>query len=227
MKNNEPRRAGTSLRSAVDGGQLTEDGRRKTGGAWLIKLTFGKFAVIDAEDYDRVSQYNWCAVDFDHCWYAHTFKRDGTPLSMHRLITNAPKGLLVDHIDHSGLNNRKSNLRLCTNSQNQQNKRPTRGSTSRYKGVDRWNFHKKFRARITHNGKRIHLGYFDSEIDAAKAYDKKAKELFGKFAYLNFPQENLEVQRSKGKRTPNIERPTSNVEPLRGLIQQIPPLRSE
>ena len=156
MKKRGPRRAGTSLRSAVDGRQKTlrlrsirqahgkqgrqeEDGRRpfdklrtrKTGGAWVIKLTFGKFAVIDAEDYDRVSQYNWCGIEDTRCWYAHTLKRDGTPMAMHRLILNAPKGLLVDHIDHNGLNNRKSNLRLCTNSQNQQNTRPRRGGTSR------------------------------------------------------------------------------------------------
>ena len=176
---------------------------RKTGGAWLIKLTFGKFAVIDAEDYDRVNQYNWCAVEDTHCWYAHTFKRDGSPMAMHRLILNAPKGLLVDHIDHNGLDNRKSNLRLCTNRQNQQNRRPTRGSNSRYKGVHWCNFHKKFRARITHNGIRLHLGYFEDEIAAAKAYDKKAKELFGEFAYLNFPQENLEVQRCKVSKAQN------------------------
>ena len=172
-------------------------GKQKREGAWLIKLTFGKFAIIDTADYGRVSQYNWCAVQDDRCWYANTFKKDGTTLSMHRLITNAPKGIVVDHINHNGTDNRKSNLRLCTNSQNQQNRRPTRGSSSIYKGVHWCNFHKKFRARITHNGERLHLGYFDSEIDAAKAYDKKALELFGEFAYLNFPQENLEVQRQK------------------------------
>ncbi len=164
--------------------------RQKTEGAWLIKLTFGKFAAVDTEDFNRVSQYNWCAVQDDRCWYANTFKRDGTPMAMHRLILNAPKGLVVDHIDHNGLNNRKSNLRLCTNRQNQQNRRPTRGSNSRYKGVHWCNTHRKFRARITHNGERLHLGYFDSEIDAAKAYDKKARELFGEFAYLNFPAES-------------------------------------
>ena len=177
-----------------------------------IKLTFGKVAIVDAEDYDRVSMYNWCAVHDSRCWYAHTFKRDGTPLAMHRLILNAPKGLFIDHIDHNGLNNRKSNLRLCTNRQNQQNRRPTRNGSSRYKGVHWCNTHKKFRARITHNSKRIHLGYFEDEIAAAKAYDKKAKELFGEFAYLNFPAESSEVQRSKGKRTPNIEHRTPNIE---------------
>ena len=161
-------------------------GKRKTGGAWLIKLTFGKFAVIDVEDYDRVSQYNWCAIEDDRCWYAHTFKRDGTPLSMHRLITNAPKGLLVDHIDHNGLNNRKSNLRLCTNAQNQQNTRPRRGGTSRYKGVWLDKTRNVFMATISCNKKRYFLGRFKLETDAAKAYDKKAKELFGEFAYLNF-----------------------------------------
>jgi len=98
-----------------------------------IKLTFGKVAIVDPEDYDRVSKYNWCAVDDGRCWYAHTFKRDGTPMAMHRLILNTPAGLFVDHIDHNGLNNRRSNLRLCTNRQNQQNRRPTAGGSSRYR----------------------------------------------------------------------------------------------
>jgi hypothetical protein len=170
--------------------QMTVDSARKREGAWLIKLSFDKIVIIDTEDYDRVSQYNWCAIEDDRCWYANTFKRDGTPMAMHRLILGAPRGLLVDHIDHNGLNNRKSNLRLCTNAQNQQNRRPTRNGSSIYKGVDWCNFHNKFRARITHNGKRIHLGYFEDEIAAARAYDKAAKQLFGKFAFLNFPNDS-------------------------------------
>jgi hypothetical protein len=143
-------------------------------------------AIVDAEDYDRLKKYKWCAVEEGN-WYAKTFRRDGMPLWMHRLVIDAPKGLYVDHIDHNGLNNCKSNLRLCTNAQNQQNRRPNRGGSSRYKGVHKLKSYKKFRARIVHNKKAIHLGYFKDEIEAAKAYDKKARELFGEFAYLNFP----------------------------------------
>jgi len=153
----------------------------------LIELTWGKYAIVDAEDYHWLSSYKWCAVEHSRCWYAKTLRRDGMPLSMHRLITGAPKGLFVDHRDHNGLNNRKSNLRVCTRKENQQNSRPRRGGTSRYKGVHWCNTYKKFRAKIYHDGKQIHIGYFDDEIAAAKAYDKKARELFGEFAFLNFP----------------------------------------
>ncbi len=152
-----------------------------------IKLTWGKYAIVDADDYDRLRSYNWCALEGSQTFYAKTFHLSGAILSMHRLILNAPKGLFVDHIDHNGLNNRKSNLRLCTNQQNLRNKLPKPGCSSKYKGVSWSKARNKFRAKIVHNGKAIHLGYFDSEIDAARAYDKKAHEVFGEFAYLNFP----------------------------------------
>ncbi len=152
-----------------------------------IELSHGKFAIVDAEDYEQLSQYKWCAVQREWTWYAKTFLLDGTPISIHRVITDAPKGLVVHHIDHNGLNNRRSNLQLCTNIQNQRSRGPNRVGSSKYKGVHRRKSCKKFRARITHNGKNIHLGLFESEIDAAKAYDKAAKKYFGSFAYLNFP----------------------------------------
>jgi len=105
---------------------------------------------------------------------------------MHRLIMNAPEGLVVDHIDRNGLNNRKCNLRLCTKAQNVQNSRPRRNRSSKYKGVF-WNkLNKKWSASIHKGDKRIYLGGFDDEIEAALAYDRKAAELFGEFAYLNF-----------------------------------------
>ena len=99
----------------------------------------------------------------------------------------APKGTLVDHIDRNSLNNRRGNLRLCTPSQNILNTRGKKG-TSKYKGVW-WNTKKnKWLAMITSKGRHFHLGFFDEEIEAAKAYDRKAVELFGEFAYLNFPE---------------------------------------
>ena len=159
-------------------------------GVRRIKLSWGKWAIVDADDYERVSMYRWLAVEDGRCWYAKTLRRDGMRISMHRLILDAPKGLFVDHIDHDGLNNRKSNLRLCTRKQNRRNRRPKPGCTSKYKGVHWCKGRNKFRANIYLNKKAIHLGYFHDEIAAAKAYDKKAKELFGEFAYLNFPQEN-------------------------------------
>ncbi|MHC4574071.1 MAG: HNH endonuclease [Planctomycetota bacterium] len=108
---------------------------------------------------------------------------------MHREICCAPRGVVVDHIDGNGLNNRKSNLRLCTVRQNLWNRRPA-GGTSLYKGVCWRAEKKKWAARITCRDRRHHLGYFDTEMEAADAYDKKAAALFGEFAYLNFPNQS-------------------------------------
>jgi len=109
-------------------------------------------------------------------------------IAMHREIIRAPEGLLVDHIDGNGLNNRKSNLRLCTHSQNTYNRRPNRNCSSRYKGISFHKMSKKWEVAICCKGKREHLGRFDDEVKAALAYDRKAKQLFGEFAYLNFPK---------------------------------------
>jgi hypothetical protein len=150
----------------------------------FIPLTKGKFAIVDVEDYERLSQYKWHAVKTGDRFYAYRSKNKRS-LSMHRVIMNAPKGMVVDHIDGNGLNNRRSNLRVCTVSQNHQNRRWT-GGVSRYKGVCFLKKVNKWKAEITFNGRRIHIGCFADEISAAKAYDKKAAELFGEFAYLNF-----------------------------------------
>ena len=109
-------------------------------------------------------------------------------VGMHRVIMNAPKGMLVDHIDGNGLNNRRSNLRLCTNKENARNARPSKGGSSRYKGVCWHKAKKKYDARIEVDGKRYCLGYFADEIEAAVTYDIKAMQLFGDFAYFNFPK---------------------------------------
>lgn len=157
-------------------------------GAKLIPLTQDKFAIVDAEDYDRLCKNKWHASKEGQTYYAKR-KRSYKRISMHRVILSAPPGLEVDHINHNGLDNRKSNLRLCTHAENNRNRRPcTRPNQgSKYKGVS---FIKKanlFVAAIRCNGKYYHLGRFKNETDAAKAYDKKAKELFGEFSYLNFP----------------------------------------
>jgi len=207
-------------------------------GAKLLPLSQNKFAIVDADDYERLSKYKWCVSKTPHTNYAmrrtkgkringKRVKRK--TIMMHRFIMNAPRGLVVDHINHNGLDNRKQNLRLCTRAENSRNRRPFNIKGSRYKGFS-WDKERKvFIACIYCNGKNYYLGRFKSEIAAAKAYDKKAKQLFGEFAYLNFPQESYEVQRCRWekRRTPtgwdfaslNIERSTSNVEPLRGLVK--------
>ena len=156
-------------------------------GAKLIPLTQDKFAIVDAEDYGRLCKYKWYTQKGRRNYYARNQRPHGMVL-MHRVILNAPRGLVVDHINHNGLDNRKRNLRLCTVTQNNQNRRPITNpnKTSKYKGVSFDKNRNRFAAYIKHHKKSYFLGRFDSETDAAKAYDKKASELFGEFAYLNF-----------------------------------------
>jgi len=107
---------------------------------------------------------------------------------MHRVIINAPRHLLVDHINHNGLDNRKANLRTATIAQNNVNRASykTKNSPSKYKGVYWSKRDKKWQVQICHNNKRKHIGQFDNEIQAAKAYDEAAKKYHKEFAVLNF-----------------------------------------
>ena len=155
-----------------------------------IPLTRGKFAIVDAADYEELAQHKWL-VNGDESRGYYAGRRSGhTLLLMHRAIMKPPPGAVVDHIDHNGLNNRRSNLRICTQKQNSRNAVPNRRGTSRFKGVYFLKRTGKWIATINYNGKTMHLGSFDNEIEAAKAYDRKARELFGEFAYLNFPQDD-------------------------------------
>jgi hypothetical protein len=105
---------------------------------------------------------------------------------MHRQVANPPDDLLVDHINHNGLDNRRSNLRFATDSTNQQNARKSiTKTTSRFKGVDFVKPTGKWRARISVAGKRLFLGSFTDELDAALAYDNAARKYFGEYACLN------------------------------------------
>jgi hypothetical protein len=156
-------------------------------GVRRIPLTHGLFAIVDAADYEEVSQYKWCAQRRSRSVYASTGINVRTVM-MHRLILRAPKGSVVDHIDGNG----RSNLRLCKPGQNQLNRRSFSGS-SRFVGVclrgNRWE------ANIKHGRHQLCLGRFDDEVEAAKARDRKAYELHGEFAYLNFPDE---IEREAG-----------------------------
>lgn len=146
-----------------------------------IPLTQGKFAVVDAADYDWLNQWKWCAQKTDYGWRAARYD-SGDYVYMHRLIMGAPGNRQVDHRDGDGLNNRRSNLRLATSQQNLFNRGPNRNNSSGHKGV-KWRPHaKKWQAYITVNRKQIHLGYFTNIDDAAAAYTGAAKDFAGEFA---------------------------------------------
>jgi hypothetical protein len=151
-----------------------------------IPVGHGLFATVDAADYKWLSKYRWSACNSYGRIYAVRRGPRGRTLYMHREIMHAPKGSIVDHIDHNTLNNRQCNLRVCTQAQNAANAAP-RGAASGYVGVYR--NHKKWVAGITCRGKYYYLGTFGSPIEAAKARDRKAYELFGEYAYLNFPED--------------------------------------
>ena len=153
-----------------------------------IELTQGKVALVDDEDYEHLNQWKWYAHSSGNTFYAirniTVGKGKQATLYMHRVIMNTPDGMETDHINGDGLDNRKSNLRVCTVSQNCANRR-ARG-TSKYLGVSWHSGNRYWQVRIRKDGFEHYLGNFVSEEDAARAYDAKAKELHGEFAKLNF-----------------------------------------
>ena len=145
-----------------------------------VPLPNGQFAIVDDDDYDLVMRHKWhiMANSGDTHLYA------ATKLRMHRLIMDAPPGALVDHINGDTLDNRRSNLRLCTNAQNQQNS-GSRGGSSKYKGVSYNKRYNKWLAAFMFEGRHYYCGYWENEEDAARAVDKKRGEVCGDFASKN------------------------------------------
>lgn len=153
-----------------------------------IPLTQGQFATVDDEDFELVSSIKWYAQRVKRgdtfSFYADS-GRGGDSKRMHRIILGVTdKKVIIDHRDGNGLNNRRSNLRICTHAENIRNMRNLKRGSSKYKGVRR-KPDGKFDANVEMHGKCYYLGRFIKEEDAAIAYNKKATELFGEFANLN------------------------------------------
>lgn len=154
--------------------------------ARYIALTQGKFALVDAVDYEWLMEHVWYYTS----GYAGRYggkEHGGRTIFMHDCIMPSPEGLEVDHINLDKLDNRRSNLRHGTRTQNLGNVRSKKGS-SQYKGVSRTRG-KRWQVFIQKNGKSVYLGSCANEIDAAKIYDAAAREHFGEFARCNFPAE--------------------------------------
>jgi len=176
------RRPETSQRTAVLNQPADKDIR-------YIPLTRGKVAIVDASDYIWLSLHTWHVQAPGGKHYAARRRHDKV-ITMHREIMVPLDWYVVDHIDGDGLNNRRSNLRICTRQQNYCNRAKAPGCSSIYKGVHLHIKTGKYLVSIRFQGERTYLGSFDDEIEAARAYDRKAVELFGQYAWLNFPEEH-------------------------------------
>lgn len=141
--------------------------------------------LVDESDYDSVKNYSWNtnATGYAYAYVKGSGRKERKTVTMHRLLMNPKNGLRVDHINRNKLDNRRSNLRICTNSQNAGNSIGYSKKT-KFKGLDllptgRW------RARINIDGKSIHLGVAATEQEAASMYDEAAVKHYGKFALTN------------------------------------------
>ncbi len=155
-----------------------------------LTLPSGLAVLFDEQDEDIVRSHSWCLhttqtrdrlIRYAIAWA----KADGRTAYMHRLVMAAPSGMFVDHINGDGLDNRRANLRLCTNQQNNANSTWPVG-VSGYRGVSKTR--NKFRAHISLLNKWVYLGSSEMAEEAARLYDAAAKKHFGEFARLNFPE---------------------------------------
>lgn len=145
-------------------------------------------ALVDDQDYEYLNQWRWCAHKDHNTYYATRAIRNGkktTSIIMHRIILDVPAGMEVDHIDHNGLNNQRSNIRIATHQQNMANLRPW--GKSKYLGVSFCNSrgYVYIKATVYFNGKNKCLGSFSTEEDAARAYNEFVIKHRGEYANLN------------------------------------------
>lgn len=146
-------------------------------------LSRGDIALVDDEDYEFLNQWKWYKSNDGYAtrcaWTGHGYKR----YYMHRVVANTPIGMFTDHINLDRLDNRRSNLRICTLKQNLANRPPNRNNTSGKKGVS-WH-HNKWNVCISMNNKSKYIGAFKNIDDAVNAYNNAAKDYMGEFAYVD------------------------------------------
>lgn len=150
-----------------------------------IVLTKVRVALVDLPDYEELAQFPWFC---SNAGYPVGKMGGKKTLLMHRVIMRAPEGMVVDHINHDLMDNRRANLRICTHRQNLMNRkadRRRRGKTSIYKGVCYDKRERRWMAYIHNQGSFTGLGYYTDEDSAALAYNDAAIHLFGDFALLN------------------------------------------
>ena len=151
----------------------------------ILKLSQNKITLVDDEDYQILNQWKWF---YSSRGYAvrHIFKDEKrTLLYLHRFIINTPDGQQTDHINGNKLDNRRSNLRICTQTENNRNRKIGKNSSTGFKGVSWDKKIKRFVAYTKLNKKPIFLGTYFTAEDAARAYDRFAKEHFGEYARFN------------------------------------------
>lgn len=150
-----------------------------------INLTQGKVALVDDHWFDELNKYKWCYVKSG---YAVRSIRTGKKIKriwMHRVVNNTPEGSATDHINHNKCDNQESNLRDASIQENCMNRHKNTDNSSGYKGVTSRKNGKYYEANIKLDGKKFYIGNYNNKNDAALAYNKKALELFGEFAFVN------------------------------------------
>jgi len=154
-----------------------------------IQLTQGKFAIVDDDMYEYLSQWKWFTHRDRNTFYAERMGGkwpNRKVVRMHRAVMNVSDDVLIDHLNGNGLDNRRENLRACTISENARNRGKDRDNSTGYKGVSWHKQDQKYHAQIRVSGRKIYLGSYADPEEAARAYDKAAKELHGEFANTNF-----------------------------------------
>jgi hypothetical protein len=179
-----------------------------------IYLGEGEWTMVDSADYYKFGHFKWYVCGSGTSYYAvrsaKTGKRKTKIIRLHREIMEAPANRLVDHKNNDGLDNRRENLRLATHSENCCNRQKKSNTTSRFIGVSFIKAKKRWRVATKYHGKTIFIGYYDDEVEAARAYDRAALKYHGEFARLNFPREDYIPAKGRGLASGGNELSASN-----------------